>query len=192
MENSVNQKEILDIKSSVFSLGGGISLAIVIVLTLIVILSWITPILLSSQLLIVSLLFFAGWFYFINIITERIVLKKDSLSFQRFFGHDHTIYLHDIEYFKFNDLKLTLNGYFYSFEIRTFSDSKIKELGLGPCWNRQEIILFVNLVNKILKDQKIDQDQILQEQVARLNIKNSNLESLFISSNEEESSPKDV
>lgn len=141
-----------DIRAQLVSMGGGIILAVTIMVTLVFIFSFLMPQGNGTQLLIIIILSIISWVYFINCATEHLKLTESELIYSSMLTRTQRIAFEDIEAYKLTDLGVQLNGSMYVLEIQHAEKKQPVEISLGPCWRRHELRQFIKTLGTILEE----------------------------------------
>ena len=142
-----------DIKADLITPGGSIILAVTIIMSLVLTLSFIVPSIAGVQLAIVAVLTFACWMYLLNAATERLLVNDEIIEYKSLLTHGRRFNLTEVQAYKLTNLGIRLNGDFYIFELTIVKKTKPVEIGLGPCWHQNQLIGFCNAIDmKLRKD----------------------------------------
>ncbi|MDD5726173.1 MAG: hypothetical protein PHC53_02040 [Patescibacteria group bacterium] len=145
------EEHVTEIRANFISLGGGVVLAITIVATLFLVFSLLIPMVGTLQLAIIAILALACWVYTINRFSERFRLVDGTLEFNVALGRSQKFQLEQVTALRLTDFGWSLNGDFYVFEISVAERSQPIQIGLGPCWRRQDLTAFIDTVGRFLE-----------------------------------------
>ncbi|MHB8830832.1 MAG: hypothetical protein ACYC44_01850 [Patescibacteria group bacterium] len=145
------EEHVTEIRANFISLGGGVILAITIVATLFLVFSLLIPMVAPLQLAIIAILALACWIYAINRFSERFRLIDGDLEFNIALGRSQKFKLEQVTALRLTNLGWSLNGDFYVLEIGLAERNQPIQIGLGPCWRRQDLTAFIDTVGRSLE-----------------------------------------
>jgi len=145
------EEPLTDTRAEVVTPGGGVVLAITILLTLFLVLSILMPRLDGLQLVIVAMLSLVCWGYLLNCSTERLRLEGGFFEFRAFLGRGYKIPLEAIRGFKLTDLGVSLSGSMYLLDITVEDRLRPIQINLGPCWNKRNLLRFLKSFGQVLE-----------------------------------------
>lgn len=145
------EDHVTEVCANFISLGGGVILAITIVATLFLIFSLLIPMVEPLQLAIMAILALACWIYAINRFSERFRLIDGDLEFNIILGRSQKFKLEQVTALRLTDLGWNLNGDFFVLEIGVAERNQPIQIGLGPCWRRQDLTSFIATIGQLLE-----------------------------------------
>ena len=145
-------ERVTEIRASVMSPAGTLILAVTIVMSLVLVFSLSMPRLDGVQTFILVALTLASWAYALGCFTERLRLEGGVMEYRAWLSRAHTFELQEVRVFKLTDLGPHLSGVQYQFEVTTVEERKPVLIGLGPCWQRSDLVRFARSVSRELED----------------------------------------
>lgn len=137
------------ISASLFSLNGGLVLAVCIMITGIVIASIWTDRLAASQSVLFAILGVACWLYFTDSVTEKLTFAGNKIIKTSAIGRSERIDMDDV-----NNILLRHIGPNPELGIESvivlYKDGTEDQMGLGPCWRKQEIESFLDSIESAM------------------------------------------
>ncbi len=163
MEQVLSEKEIAKpkqkilnqtprVKANLITLGGGVILAVTILLTLVFILSLFYPKGNGLQFVIIISLTLVSWGFLLNCSTESLSLENGYLQFKSLIGKTVRIELDKINSYKLTDLGVTLDGNMFLIEVQHEDDEKPVEILLSPCWDKSDLRNFCSTLGNKLEE----------------------------------------
>ncbi|MFZ6014861.1 MAG: hypothetical protein ACOYUZ_00710 [Patescibacteria group bacterium] len=154
IENARQMKlePLTDIRAQIVSIGGTIVLALTIVVTMVLAMSYLMPNGNGLQFLIILLLNLITWGFFLNCATERLSIKDNVLEYSSILSRAYRFDLEDIVAYKVSDLGLQFNGDKFLFTVELIDKDKPVEIGLGPCWKKQDVKRFFNTLDQVFDE----------------------------------------
>lgn len=150
-ESPRETERVTEIRSSVMTPAGTLILAVTIVMSLVLAFSLFMPRLDGVQTFIIIMLTLACWGYAVDCFTERLRLDGGVMEYRARLSRSHVFDLQDIRAFKLTDMGPHLSGVQYQFEVTTAGERKPVLIGLGPCWQRADLVRFVRTVSQELE-----------------------------------------
>lgn len=131
------------------SLGGGILLAICVIISALFYMVMTAPDLTSVQRFIAIILFIGSWAYFLNSTTERLSCVGKTLTFKSALNTTRRIPLDELDALILRHEGFNLERGIESLELRR-DDHPPDRIALGPCWQQRKLESFVQSVGRAL------------------------------------------
>ncbi len=142
---------VRDVGAQIASVGGAILLALCILTTVLALIALNSFEITSAQRAIVMLLAFGAWIYFIDSITERLMLCNQEVHYKAFLSRRRIIPLIELE-----AMILVQQGFNLEQGMQTIEFHRIghrpDRISLGPCWRRHRLEDFLHSVELALND----------------------------------------
>ncbi len=139
------------------SLGGGVLLALCVLLSAIWLMALVTPEASTAQRLVAVLFGMFGWFYLLNSLSERLSMEGDVLVLRSFIVRTRRIQLKELEGVLLIHEGLNLEQGIETLEIRR-RHAPPERISLGPCWHRHELEVFLHSL-----ETRLDSPKLLEE-----------------------------
>lgn len=140
-----------EVRAEIVSLGGGVILAICIVLTITAFMVLTIPTVTPLQRIIATTLTLAAWAYLLDSCTERLRLVDHSVEYTSLFGRRRHIPLGELRAMLLVHEGFNLERGMESIEFRR-DGKKPDRVALGPCWQRNKLEAFLHSVEEALRD----------------------------------------
>lgn len=145
------EEPLNDTRSDIVSPGGGLILAVTILLTMFLIMSLLAPVLDGLQTVILAMLTLVCWGYLLNCTTERLRLEDGYFEFKAALGRTYKFPLETIRGFRLTDLGVSLNGSMYVLEMNLEERSRPLQISLGPCWQKNNLVRFLKSLGQAME-----------------------------------------
>jgi len=149
--NVVKYENVTEVRSRITTIGGTVILAVMIVLSLVFVFSFLFPRGNGIQLVIIVALTAIGWGFFINCATEKLSIKDGVLEFRSVLSRTVTIELADIDSYKLTNFGLRLDGNMYLIEVEHEKSEQPAEIWLSPCWKKEDLSRFCGTLGVMLE-----------------------------------------
>ncbi|MEO5927152.1 MAG: hypothetical protein ABIO72_00590 [Patescibacteria group bacterium] len=142
------------VQAELVSLGGGVMLAICMLVTALLIMALYSPDTTGMQRAIAIILTIAAWIYLFRSSTEELTLVGEEITYRAKLASTRTVSLKDLETMLLVHQGLNLERGIETIEFRLFS-KKVEHLSLGPCWQRHKLEAFLGSVEDALHSPKL-------------------------------------
>lgn len=142
------------VQAELVSLGGGVMLAICLVVTAILVMALYSPDVTGMQRTIAIILAVAAWLYLFRSSTEELTLVGQEITYRAKLARTRTVSLRELESMLLVHQGLNLERGIETIEFRLFS-RKVEHLSLGPCWQRNKLEAFLGSVEDALHSPKL-------------------------------------
>ena len=142
------------VQAELVSLGGGVMLAICLVVTAFLIVALYSPDITGVQRFIAIILAGAAWTYLFRSSTEELILVGEEITYRAKLARTRTVSLRELETMLLVHEGLNLERGIETIEFRLFT-KKIERVSLGPCWQRHKLEAFLGSVEDALHSPKL-------------------------------------
>lgn len=142
------------VQAEIVSIGGGVMLAICMLVTTLLIMAVYSPDVSSLQRTIAGILTVAAWMYLLRSSSEELVLVGEEITYRAKPARTRTVSLKDLESMVLIHQGLNLERGIETVELHLFSD-KVEHISLGPCWQRHKLEAFLGSVEDALHSPKL-------------------------------------
>ena len=146
------EEPLNDARAEIVTPGGGLILAVTILLTLFLVMSLFMPTLDGLQTVILGMMSIVCWGYMLNCATERLRLEDGQFEFKAALGRSYKFPLETIRGFRLTDLGVSLNGSMYILEMNLEERIHPLQISLGPCWQKTNLIRFLKSLGQAMED----------------------------------------
>jgi hypothetical protein len=147
-------ESVIRVRAELVSLGGGVMLAICLLIAATLIMALYSPTITGIQRFIAIVLAFASWAYLLRSATEELLLIGEEISYRAVLARPRHVPLKDLEAMLLIHQGLNLEHGIETIEFHFFN-KHIERVSLGPCWQRNKLEAFLSSVEEALHSPKL-------------------------------------
>lgn len=149
-QNDTPEKDcVLRVQAELVGLGGGILLALCMLITGAFVMIIYTPSVSDLQRFIAFVLFMSAWAYFLDSVTEQLSLDGETINFKAALSRARSIPISELEGMYLIHHGLNLENGIGAIEFRQ-QGRKPDRVSLGPCWQWKKLEAFMGSIDKIM------------------------------------------